>query len=221
MTGVLPPGYPIQIGQNPYGVAAPGLSFVPQGVYPLTGHYGFSGPGQHQPQYVQVPIQQHHQQQQQQQPQVQHRNSSVSSVPSLTSTPAQSSLYPSLPSNLFPSPAALPAIKAEDQPSPAQSYKSQYSSISSPSGVPALSPPSLSTPENSYSPTPELDSDSNSGRRPYSGGNQVAGKKRGFDEAAEHFLGDLKNKRFQSQDTGTSISFSLCLARTAANRALS
>ncbi|GAA5892565.1 uncharacterized protein JCM6883_007399 [Sporobolomyces salmoneus] len=198
MTGVLPPGYPLQLGQNPFGVAAPGLSFVPQGVYPLGGPYGYSAPGQHQPQYVQVPLQSN------QPPPQQHRNSSVvsSATPnSLTSTPAQSSLYPSLPSNMFPSPAALPSIKAEDQPSPAQSYKSQYSSISSPSGVPALSPPSLSTPENSYSPTPELDSDSNSGHRPYSGGNQVAGKKRVFDEAAEHFLGDLQNKRFQSQES--------------------
>lgn len=190
MTGVLPAGYPIQLGQNPYGVAAaPGISFLPQGVY----HYGFSAPGQPQPQYVQVPLQQ-------QQPlPPQHRNSSVTS---LTSTPSQSSLYPTLSANLFPNSASVPpVVKTEDQPSPAHSYKSQYSSISSPSGVPALSPPSLSTPENSYSPTPELDSDSNSGRRPYSGANQVAGKKRGFDEAAEHFLGDLKNKRFQSQDT--------------------
>ncbi|GAA5962587.1 hypothetical protein JCM3765_003739 [Sporobolomyces pararoseus] len=193
MTGVLPAGYPIQLGQSPYGVAAaPGISFLPQGVY----HYGFSAPGQPQPQYVQVPLQpQAHSAPQP--PPPQHRNSSVTS---LTSTPSQSSLYPTLSANLFPSSASVPVVKAEDQPSPAQSYKSQYSSISSPSGVPALSPPSLSTPENSYSPTPELDSDSNSGRRPYSGTNQVAGKKRGFDEAAEHFLGDLQNKRFQSQD---------------------
>ncbi|GAA5927738.1 alkaline-responsive transcriptional regulator RIM101 [Sporobolomyces koalae] len=194
LTGVLPPGYPIPLAQNPYGLAAgPGLSFVPQNVYPLANHYAFSAPGQQPPQYAQVlPLQQ----------QSQHRNSSVSSAPptSVTSTPAPSSLYPSLSSNLFPAPAALSSVKAEDHPSPAQSYKSQYSSISSPSGVPALSPPSLSTPENSYSPTPELENDTYSARRAYSG-NAVAGKKRGFDEAAEHFLGDLRNKRFHDQDT--------------------
>ncbi|GAA5880662.1 hypothetical protein JCM16303_004301 [Sporobolomyces ruberrimus] len=194
LVGGLPAGYPLQLGQNPYGVAsAPGLSFIPQGVYPLGGHYAFSAPGQHQPQYAQVPVQPTPVSQP-----PQHRNSSIAS---LTSTPSQSSLYPSLSNNLFPSPAALPAIKAEDQPSPAQSYKSQYSSISSPSGVPALSPPSLSTPENSYSPTPDFESDSGSSRRAYHSGNTVAGKKRGFDEAAEHFLGDLKNKRFHNQDT--------------------
>ena len=198
MTGLLPPGYPLQLGQNSYGLTPQGLPYNPQGVYSLSPHYGFSAPGQPQAHYAQVPLQQHHQQQQQ-------RNSSItsnSSLPptSLTSTPSQSSLYPTLPSNMYPSPAALPAIKAEDQPSPAQSYKSHYSSISSPSGVPALSPPSLSTPENSYSPTPELESDS-SARRSYTG-NTVAGKKRGFDEAAGQFLGDLKNKRFHDADSG-------------------
>ncbi|GAA6061163.1 hypothetical protein JCM10212_005749 [Sporobolomyces blumeae] len=210
----LPPGYPLQLGQNPYAVTAQGLSLMPQGVYSLPPHYPFSTAGHVQPQYAQVPLPQSHpsqpqpqsqgQQQQQQNGQAQqHRLSTASttSLPptSLTSTPAPSSLYPTLPSTLYPSPAAVPAIKAEDHPSPAHSSRSQYSSISSPSGVPALSPPSLSTPEHSYSPTPETDSDT-SVRRSYSG-NAVAGKKRGFDEAAGQFLGDLKNKRFQDQDS--------------------
>ncbi|GAA5905858.1 uncharacterized protein JCM6883_002476 [Sporobolomyces salmoneus] len=203
-------GYPLQLGQNPFGVAAPGLSFVPQGVYPLGGSYGYSAPGQHHPQYVQVPLQSN-----QPLPQ-QYRNSSVvsSATPnSLIPTPAQSSLYPSLPSNMFPSPTALPSITPEDQPSPAHYYKSQYSSISSPSGVPVLFHPSLSTPENSYLSTPQLDSDSNGGHQPYRGGNQVAGKKRAFDEAAEHFLGESNIKRSRYREEVDDRSYELPLYR--------
>ncbi|CEQ43021.1 SPOSA6832_04897, partial [Sporobolomyces salmonicolor] len=192
----LPPGYPIQLGQSPFAIGPQGISFLPQGVFPYGGatQFAFSTSGHSQPQIVQAPQLQ--------------RNASIPTAPPPalpSSTPhhpqqQQQSLYPSLPASLYPSPTSVPlSIKQEDHPSPANSQKSHYSSSLSPGGVPALSPPSLSTPENSFSPSPDLESD-NSARRAYSG-NAVAGKKRGFDEAAGQFLGNLKNKRFQDQDT--------------------
>ncbi|GAA5914490.1 hypothetical protein JCM5296_004956 [Sporobolomyces johnsonii] len=197
MSGIaLPPGYPIQLGQNPFAVGPQGISFLPQGVFPYGGatQFAFSTSGNGQPQFVQAP---------QPQPNARISTAPPPAVPS--STPhhpqqQQQSLYPSLPASLYPSPTSVPlSIKQEDHPSPANSQKSHYSSSLSPAGVPALSPPSVSTPENSFSPSPDLESD-NGARRAYSG-NAVAGKKRGFDEAAGQFLGNLKNKRFQDQDT--------------------
>jgi hypothetical protein len=98
---------------------------------------------------------------------------------------------------------ANPVIKQEDNPSPAASTQSPrshgYSSSVSPR-VPALSPPSLSSPENTYSPPSEAESNEEAYRRSISG-NAVAGKKRGFEEAAGAFVQDLKNKRFFEEDS--------------------
>ncbi|GAA6031125.1 hypothetical protein JCM8097_004016 [Rhodosporidiobolus ruineniae] len=111
--------------------------------------------------------------------------------------------------------SAIAAGLPTDLPSPANSHSgsarshhpSPYSSSLSPSQVPALSPPSLSTPENSFSPSPELDDRRRAaaaGVAPmYSGSTgapQVAGKKRAFDDAATSFLGSLSKKQFQNSD---------------------
>merc|ERR1719487_2595281 len=92
--------------------------------------------------------------------------------------------------------AHAPAVKVEDLPSPANSARSlhsTYSSSLSPGNVPALSPPSSLTPENSFSPSPVPEHDAQRhGRASYSHGSgsttSVAGKKRGFEEATGQFL---------------------------------
>ncbi|KAK4701906.1 hypothetical protein P7C70_g4321, partial [Phenoliferia sp. Uapishka_3] len=112
--------------------------------------------------------------------------------------PMASSLYPSLPTlgSLY------PAVKAEDASSPAQSTHSHDSSRhshshSSTSGH-SPNPPSLSPASYNQSPSPEHESDVHL-RRMFSG-NAVAGHKRGFEDAADGFLQNLKNKRFQEED---------------------
>ena len=105
--------------------------------------------------------------------------------------------------------AHAPAVKVEDLPSPAnsaRSHHSTYSSSLSPGNVPALSPPSSLTPENSFSPSPVPEHDAQRhGRASYSHGSgsttSVAGKKRGFEEATGQFLGALANKRFQDAES--------------------
>ncbi|GAA5907080.1 hypothetical protein JCM6882_005164 [Rhodosporidiobolus microsporus] len=211
------------------------------GVFPFgNAAFTFSAPGQAPAQYAMAAPQQPHQQPQQQQ-QPMRPNGLTMTPPSTSSPPQPASLYPQLPASLYPTsgaflpsipaPAQQPqlqqqqqqqqqavAIKGEgDLPSPANSARSAhhahspYSSSLSPSNVPALSPPSLSTPENSFSPSPGLEDDFQrhqrhlSGSGPGAGGvvppaPQVAGKKRAFDEAAGSFLGDLQNKRFQDAD---------------------
>ncbi|GAA5823568.1 hypothetical protein JCM11251_000683 [Rhodosporidiobolus azoricus] len=210
------------------------LQLFPQaaaGVFPYgNAAFTFSAPGQAQSQYAMAgQSQQQHAQQQQ------HRSNGLTMTPPSTSSPLQpASLYPQLPTSLYPTPAsflpALPssqpppssqqahsAVKGEgDLPSPAHSarsaHHSPYSSSLSPSNVPALSPPSLSTPENSFSPSPRLEDDFQRHQRSLSSSGvggavlppaalQVAGKKRAFDEAAGSFLGDLQNKRFQDADS--------------------
>jgi len=110
--------------------------------------------------------------------------------------------------------AQTQAVKVEDLPSPAnsaRSHHSHYSSSLSPGNVPALSPPSSLTPENSFSPSPVPEHDAQRRyhhRASYAhahggsgGGNSVAGKKRGFEEATGQFLGALANKRFQDAES--------------------
>lgn len=108
-------------------------------------------------------------------------------------------------------PQSSPFVKAEEMPSPAASTHSHrshantgYSSSVSPR-VPALSPPSVSSPENTYSPPSDMDSHgSEEAYRRSISGNAMAGKKRGFEEAAGDFVSDLKNKRFLDEDAGES-----------------
>jgi hypothetical protein len=91
------------------------------------------------------------------------------------------------------------AAKPEEHPSPASSSRSHesgsYSSSLSPRNLPALSPASSLTPEGSFSPTPGPEQ-----QRKLHSENQVAGKKRGFEEATGQLLSNLTNKRFQDQD---------------------
>ncbi|KAM0788859.1 hypothetical protein ACM66B_002944 [Microbotryomycetes sp. NB124-2] len=139
----------------------------------------------------------------------------------LTMPPQPQSLYPSLSSaytsmypQVAPQPTAVPAPKGsplsitnlpaqsrhkvEDTPSPAASHTSHYSTHQSQHSssvsprVPALSPPSMSS--------PEADTDSEYNRRSFSSSNTVAGKKRGLEEAASSFLEGLKKGRFQDED---------------------
>ncbi|SCV71035.1 BQ2448_3797 [Microbotryum intermedium] len=129
---------------------------------------------------------------------------------SATNVLKSSSLYPSLPQALnglgapsAPAYASVP-MQSEDYPSPSNSahssqgsyYANSFHSSSVSPHVPALSPPSYSSPENLASPFSEQDSDSGSARHSNAG----RGKKRGFEEAAGQFFGDLKNKRFQDED---------------------
>ena len=155
----------------------------------------------------------------------------TSTSPSQQSHGSSSSLYPTLPQSLYPqngsvllppitsAPAqqqhqqqqqpqpqqtSLPplhrAAKPEEHPSPASSSRSHesgsYSSSLSPRNLPALSPASSLTPEGSFSPTPGPEQ-----QRKLHSENQVAGKKRGFEEATGQLLSNLTNKRFQDQDT--------------------
>lgn len=140
----------------------------------------------------------------------------------------QQSLYPSLPNSLYAPngssvpPQAPPAAasqqlhphahsvppmhhtaKPEDQPSPASSSRSRdsgsYSSSLSPRNLPALSPASSLTPENSFSPTPGFEEQQQKHKLQQSE-HQVAGKKRGFEEATGQLLSNLTNKRFHDAD---------------------
>ncbi|GAA6012133.1 hypothetical protein JCM10207_005142 [Rhodosporidiobolus poonsookiae] len=215
-----------QLQQNAYAMlSAGGLQLLPQaGVFPFgNAAFAFSAPPTSQPHLANVPTQ----------PGLGGIGALTPPSTSSPPQPATSiyptiptSLYPTasgantspasmafLPSPAMPLPQHLPPVKQEgDLPSPANSARSggaynpkssPYSSSLSPSNVPALSPPSLSTPEHSYSPSPELDGEYDAGghARRYSSTNQVAGKKRAFDEAAGAFLGDLQNKRFQDADS--------------------
>ncbi|KDE07848.1 hypothetical protein MVLG_01942 [Microbotryum lychnidis-dioicae p1A1 Lamole] len=138
------------------------------------------------------------------------RASAPAPVAAPNNAPKPSSLYPSLPQALnglgrpnAPAYTSVP-VKTEDQPSPANSahssqgsyYPNSFHSSSVSPRVPALSPPSYSSPENLASPFSEQDSDSGSAKHSNAG----RGKKRGFEEAAGQFFGDLKNKRFQDED---------------------
>ncbi|KAK4055615.1 hypothetical protein OIV83_000161 [Microbotryomycetes sp. JL201] len=134
--------------------------------------------------------------------------------------PQSQSLYPNLSTaytsmypHVAPQPTAIPVPKGspssitnlpaqsrhkvEDTPSPAASHTSHYSTQQSQHSssvsprVPALSPPSMSS--------PEADTDSEYNRRSISS-NAVAGKKRGLEEAASSFLEGLKKGRFQDED---------------------
>ncbi|GAA5855611.1 hypothetical protein JCM8547_001616 [Rhodosporidiobolus lusitaniae] len=204
------------------------------GLFPYgNGAFTFSAPTATQPQFAATAIPLPQQQQQQQQ-----RANGLTMTPPSTSSPPQpaSALYPALPCSLYGQPSSasfLPSLPAQTQqpqvklegdlPSPANSARSnggghhQHQYSLSPSNVPALSPPSLSTPENSFSPSPELDSDSGVPPRslssslaggghtphgaPTTSSSSVAGKKRAFDDAAGSFLHDLRqqggNKRTQ------------------------
>ncbi|KAK4057947.1 hypothetical protein OIO90_001166 [Microbotryomycetes sp. JL221] len=132
-------------------------------------------------------------------------NQPQSLYPSLPAS--YSSVYPQLGSQPVPAPTGSPAsitnlptqnrVKVEDTPSPAASHVSHYSnhlsqhSTSTSPRVPALSPPSMSS--------PEADTDSEFNRRSFSS-NAVASKKRGLEEAANSFLEGLKKGRFQDED---------------------
>ena len=180
------------------------------------GHpYGF-----HAPQQAMAMPQQQQQSQSHHQPQPQVQQQPLrppQSAPAPSTASATSNLYPSIPSmyaNLYPTAAASPTsvtVKLEDMPSPAASVHSSHSSARS-NGyshhsssvsprVPALSPPSVSSPENTYSPPSEYETESYT--KPYIS-TSVAGKKRAFEETAEQFLGDIKSKRFQGDDAGKS-----------------
>ncbi|GAA5970491.1 hypothetical protein JCM11641_007326 [Rhodosporidiobolus odoratus] len=210
------------LGAQAAALNAQALSpFLQGGVFPFgatNAAYNFSAPPPSQPIYAQ-PLPQHSQPQQM--------------TPPATSSPPQPhirGLYPSLPASLYPNtngssllpPLPSVAVKHEtDLPSPANSARSHhpspYSSSLSPGNVPGLSPPSLSTPENSFSPSPSLDLDagvpgiehrrnssiSSVSHGPRTNHHQVAGKKRAFDEAAGSFLGDLQNKRFADAQSMT------------------
>ncbi|GAA5866443.1 hypothetical protein JCM3774_004685 [Rhodotorula dairenensis] len=157
-----------------------------------------------------------------------HLNMATTTTTTTTSQPQVapgSSLYPTLPPSLYapgntngsavlpPIPSAhaqhqqqtrLPplhrAVKPDEHPSPASSSRSHesgsYSSSLSPRNLPALSPASSLTPEGSFSPTPGPEQQ----RKLQQSENQVAGKKRGFEEATGQLLSNLTNKRFQDQD---------------------
>lgn len=123
-------------------------------------------------------------------------------LPPISSTPAQHHQQPQ-PQQPQPQQTSLPplhrAAKPEEHPSPASSSRSHesgsYSSSLSPRNLPALSPASSLTPEGSFSPTPGPEQ-----QRKLHSENQVAGKKRGFEEATGQLLSNLTNKRFQDQD---------------------
>jgi hypothetical protein len=125
-----------------------------------------------------------------------------------------SSLYPSLPPmTSMPAhsyAASFTQQHAQDDrassSSPSQ-HASPYSPAStlSPKNVPSLSPASVA---HSYSPSPE--SEQSLFKKVAHGNNVVVGQKRAFDDAAEGFLSDIRNKRFQENDCLFSLSpFSL------------
>ncbi|GAA5994187.1 alkaline-responsive transcriptional regulator RIM101 [Rhodotorula paludigena] len=220
----LPAAYAMQLGQlGQFGQQA--LQFLPpgaNGVFPYGNPLAFSAatsaPAQFAPSATPAPA--HVQQQTSGAPGM------TATPPGSTSSPPQAgSLYPSLPHSLYtptapqyaptqqpqpstysqPQPPVIPGqVKQEDLPSPAhsaRSHHSHYSSSLSPNNVPALSPPSSLTPDNSFSPSPQPEGLDAAHHRVAYSGNQVAGKKRGFEEATGQFLGALTNKRFQDADS--------------------
>ncbi|GAA5894547.1 hypothetical protein JCM8208_006270 [Rhodotorula glutinis] len=228
MPAGLPAALAMQLGQQAL------QQFLPQGaggMYPYGNTpFAFSAPTQAQAHYPATPTPAPGPVPQQQ---------AAHPTPPSSASPAQGqSLYPALPQSLYgqPQPTASAgynphqpmahaqphvahqyqpqaAVKVEDLPSPAnsaRSHHSHYSSSLSPGNVPALSPPSSLTPENSFSPSPvpEHDAQQRRHRASYgshahhgSSGNSVAGKKRGFEEATGQFLGALANKRFQDAES--------------------
>ncbi|KPV77499.1 uncharacterized protein RHOBADRAFT_51344 [Rhodotorula graminis WP1] len=230
MPAGLPAAYAMQLGQQAL------QQFLPQGagggMYPYGNTpFAFSAPAQAQAHYSATPTPAPGHMPQQQA--AQHPT-----PPASSSSPAPGqSLYPSLPQSLYGQPASASAgynphqpmahtqplvshlyqnahshaVKVEDLPSPAnsaRSHHSHYSSSLSPGNVPALSPPSSLTPENSFSPSPVPEPDAHRRHRASYGhahggssGNSVAGKKRGFEEATGQFLGALANKRFQDAES--------------------
>ncbi|KAI5475668.1 transcription factor PacC [Pseudohyphozyma bogoriensis] len=129
----------------------------------------------------------------------------VSAAPGTSTSPATSpSLYPTLPPLGTPFPPAAPAAtaaKTDDGSSPAGASPHQaYSPAStlSPKAVPSLSPASNT---NSYSPSPEHDSDISLFRRASpANGAASSGQKRAFDDGVSEFFHDVKNKRFAEDD---------------------
>ncbi|GAA5854048.1 hypothetical protein JCM9279_004363 [Rhodotorula babjevae] len=234
MPAGLPAAYAMQLGQQAL------QQFLPQGaggMYPYgNAPFGFSAPPQAQPHYSTTPTPAPAPAQQQQGA---HPTPPSSSSPaqgqSLYPTLPQSLYGQQQPAQAqaaqasagynphqpmaHPQPHAFQhaqpqAVKVEDLPSPAnsaRSHHSHYSSSLSPGNVPALSPPSSLTPENSFSPSPVPEHDAqrrHHHRASYghahgggSSGNSVAGKKRGFEEATGQFLGALANKRFQDAES--------------------
>ncbi|GAA6051247.1 hypothetical protein JCM3770_005892 [Rhodotorula araucariae] len=223
MQAGLPAAYAMQLGQQAMNAQA--LQFLPQGagVYPYgTAPFAFSAAPPARAQYPvsSMPASGGMASATSQAP----PPPGMVATPPSSSSPPQPQLYPTLPQALYgqgmhgyghqqTQPPVVPPqathphlqhqpqqIKAEDIPSPAhsaRSHKSHYSSSVSPANVPALSPPSSLTPENSFSPSPGPDG---SQRAPH-GTSAVAGKKRGFEEATGSFLGSLANKRFQDADS--------------------